>query len=210
MGQFVKNLLEFLREVLLFRVSKREGEKIPKEYLEKVSNATNEKELIDILEILANVEKQSKYSSLPQLPLEISLVKINLLINGSIEEVSREKASKPQEMKEGEIQDLTDKWDELLMEIKAANHSVHAFLKAAEPEIDGKDLKLMFLYQFHKERIEDLKNKLILEKAVAKVYGMPLKVKCVLKKGEKKRKEEEKKPDIVAKSIEIFGGEIIN
>ena len=50
---------------------------------------------------------------------------------------------------------------------------------------------------------------MILEKAIAKVYGEPLRVKCVLKKGEKMKKEEDKKSDIVAKSIEIFGGEIV-
>ncbi|HBG81701.1 TPA: DNA polymerase III subunit gamma/tau [candidate division CPR2 bacterium] len=208
-NQFVKNLLEFLREVFLFKLARRESEKIPKEYLEKVSNATSERELIDILEILANVEKQSKLSSLPQLPLEIALVKIGMSIRGQIYEGIIEKKVSEKSSKEMITDTGSNKWEELLLEIKSSNHSVHAFLKAADPEIDKGVLVLAFLYQFHKERIEDVKNKMILEKAIAKVYGEPLRVKCVLKKGEKMKKEEDKKSDIVAKSIEIFGGEIV-
>jgi len=142
------------------------------------------------------------------LPLEIAVVKFALFEGTEIQQ----KESKKVETGTGKESKINtgDKWDEFLLEVKAENHSVHALLRAAQPELSGKELKLHFQYQFHKERVEDNKNKLILDKAASKVYGQPLKVKCVLLSGGAKKPKEKPEVNLENQVVEMFGGEIIS
>ncbi len=82
-----------------------------------------------------------------------------------------------------DLKKFLDLWDEVLEEVKNYNHSVRAFLKASHP-IDIKDDKitLEFFYAFHKERIEDDKNRSYVEKAIEKVTNRSYKVYCTLGK----------------------------
>ncbi len=79
------------------------------------------------------------------------------------------------------LDQIEEKWGNLLMTIKPFNHSVEAFLRAARPcSISGKKLVLEVFYPFHKERLEEVKNRKIVEDCLIKVFGKDLCFECVL------------------------------
>lgn len=73
------------------------------------------------------------------------------------------------------------KWQHLLLEVKAKNNTLYACLRVAVPEFepDG-TVKLTFPYKFHKERVEEIKNKHLIEELLLKVYGQELPIRCVI------------------------------
>jgi len=79
------------------------------------------------------------------------------------------------------LEQVEEKWGNLLMAVKPFNHSVEAFLRAARPSsIKGKNLTLEVFYPFHKERLEEIKNRKIVEDGLTKVFGKDLCFDCVL------------------------------
>jgi len=74
-------------------------------------------------------------------------------------------------------------WKDFLAAVGAINTSVEALLRAAKPlSFDGKSLNLGVYYQFHKEKLEEAKQKQILEGVLAKFFNQPVKVTCSLTK----------------------------
>lgn len=73
------------------------------------------------------------------------------------------------------------KWQEILTEVKPHDHSLVALLRASRPtEIKENFLTLEVFYKFHKEKLEEKKNRDILEKVVSDIMGKDLKIKFVL------------------------------
>lgn len=85
-----------------------------------------------------------------------------------------------------ELEEIVADWQKLLLTVKPMNHSVAAFLRAARPKIieSGNVLVLEVFYPFHKERLEEDRNRRIVEDGLEKICGRGLRMKCVL--GEKK------------------------
>ena len=84
------------------------------------------------------------------------------------------------------VETVEQKWGNLLMTIKPFNHSVEAFLRASRPiSIKGKILLLEVFYPFHKDRLEEAKNRKIVEDCMTKVFGVNLCFECVLGKNRK-------------------------
>ncbi len=74
-----------------------------------------------------------------------------------------------------------DNWDNLMNRVKAENVFVRAFLLKAQPAAysDGA-LTLAFDGKFHKEQMEDDKNRKVLEKVLSEATGMAVIVRCRL------------------------------
>jgi len=210
LGQLQKNLLEFFREILLFKACKKESKKYPKEKIEKVANASEEKEIIYILDLIYKASKNVGTFGIPQLPLEISFIKIGYLIDTNEQEDKKEKVKDKNLSQSSELDNFSmNKWDEILLEVKSVSPSVHALLRVAEPEFGKSNILLKFAYQFHKERTEDRRNLEILEKAIKKATGKSLKIEFELASNSKKNILETKKRSIIEEPFEVFGGEVI-
>ncbi len=107
-------------------------------------------------------------------------------------------------------------WKMILAKIKPINTSIEALLRASKPlGFDGKVLTLGVFYRFHKERLEDGRNRKILEDVVNAVMGTPVKVVCTLTEPPIKKVVEEvtttavltegEDKDIIKIAEEIFG-----
>lgn len=107
-------------------------------------------------------------------------------------------------------------WKNILSLVKPINASVEALLRAARPiSYDGKVLVLGVYYKFHKERLEDIHHRKVLEEIVGKVLNSPTKVVCTLTEPQPKKIIEEAKiepvltegqdRDIMKVAEEIFG-----
>jgi DNA polymerase III subunit gamma/tau len=102
--------------------------------------------------------------------------------------------------------DLNGKWKHFLMEVKAKNNTIHAFLRVAHPTTEGNVLVLAFPYKFHKERLEEPKNKRFVEELLTKIYGREMELRCELEGGGYHNKQVED-PDTAAS---ILGGEVVD
>ena len=141
---------------------------------------------------------------IPSLPLEVAVVEVasneNKVSDASKDSNGGKKESEIQETNQpinqfppktdqprAEISKPDDQWSALMMAVKPLNHSVEAFLRSATGELRGKNLTISAFYPFHKERLDDPRNRKILETAVQEVYGKGIKIKVELKEMEKKR-----------------------
>jgi DNA polymerase-3 subunit gamma/tau len=115
------------------------------------------------------------------------------------------------------LNEILEKWGDLLAGVRPLNHSVEALLRAARPiKLDGSNLTLEVFYKFHKERLETEKCRLIIEEVASQLLGLPVKLKCIL--GEKKNsfiedkveEVQEVENDILDVANKIFNGKIVD
>lgn len=157
-----------------------------------------------LMGLLVKASKQEKEIEIDQLPLELAVVEfIEQKKEGVKKKVPEQIKEEKEETKEVEIKveeaqiivnrvdsveldAVEQKWGNLLMTIKPYNHSVEAFLRASRPiSVNGKTLLLEVFYPFHKDRLEEAKNRKIVEDCIAKVFGIDLCLECVLGKNKK-------------------------
>lgn len=192
----------------------------------------NLKEISQLLEHLQAARSQLSGSFIPQLSLEIELLK--WIQSGkevkSVKPVAKplEKSpEKPEEKREVEtkrdivenvaktrVSELNQEvWQKLLTQMKSRNASIEALLRASQPmQFDGSTLTLGVYYQFHKERLESGTNRKTLEEVIATVFGSHVRVDCQLTEKPAhlvKPKEtvltDAREADIINAAKEIFG-----
>ncbi len=154
---------------------------------------------IDLINKLIVANAMIRDCPIPQLPLEMVIIeycaKPQLSVLGSqlsdpsspvigtsvTEKLPTEKQEAENKKPKTDSTVVIAKWPEILTAVKSYNHSLVAFLRASRPtELVGDYLTLEVFYKFHKERLEELKNREILEKVVSGIMGQDLKVKFVL------------------------------
>lgn len=87
------------------------------------------------------------------------------------------------------LENIEEKWKEVLVKSKELNHSITALLKAGRPISMEKDFLVFEVsYPFHKERLESNKNRQLIEGLLEEIYGTVIKVRCVLCKEKPKAK----------------------
>jgi len=217
-GQITKGLMSLCREKV-------------KENLEN-SDLTDK--YVYAIEVLSDSNKDFKHALHPQLSLEVAIIKI---INkfGDRDRLSRDNSdnsgdAKSNTLKPDMLKKIKDKeepvreeasgeikWDQVLFEIKSKNNSIHAFVRESEPVFIEDEIKLIFPYKFHKERIEDRRNKKIVEEAIQKVCGREYIVVCELGKAKvqtrddsRTGKKEAEKGATETDILDILGGEVLN
>jgi DNA polymerase-3 subunit gamma/tau len=217
----IKNILEILRNLMLVKaagvdlLNLMEADKVKYEALAGKCEINDVTRLLDLI-IRAS---EQKFFVLPQLPLEIAIVKYTSnaaeFIETSASAKSTSKAAAPKQkvtdIAKVSSADNNGKWQEFLLEVKSINSSVHAFLKVCDPLFDEEEVVLGFPYKFHKEMIEDIKNRRIVEESLTKVYGKNYRVKCKLHVNTTRQTAAKSAPvmdDLLDEALEIFGGEV--
>ncbi len=185
-----------------------------------------------IVEKLVLMGEWEKISPIEQLPLEMAVIEITnnqkTISKQTLDDKVQPKKDKEKEIEEKRpekkteewnkrIDEIEIKWPEVLLAVRPYNHSVEAFLRAARPQkIDKGELVIEVFYKFHKDKLEEVKHRQIVEIGLDKVFGRKLGFRCVLadKKpasilserdsGEAKR-ENKKEMAIEDVAKEIFG-----
>lgn len=108
-----------------------------------------------------------------------------------------------------ELEEVEKRWGEVLNAVKPYNHSVEAFLRASRPKkVDDGILVIEVFYKFHKEKLEDAKNRQIVELGLDKVFGGRINFECVLGENDSKKemplKIENKGEEKVVSETEIY------
>ncbi len=94
--------------------------------------------------------------------------------------------------------------------IKERNNSLYAVMRSANPRMEGDTLVLECRFSFHKERIEEQKNRMLIEQIMSKTFGHDITLDCRLSKPETTHSEVDSEKELVASALEILGGEVVN
>lgn len=142
----------------------------------------NLNDLKTIIELLAKAHLETKFSVLPQLPLELFFIEWS----GSQKEVQsvlpqKPLGDKPQIIKSS-ISAKTTFADDFINEVKNYNHLIAGVLRSCEIE-EGKDgnLEISAISKFHKEKLEEQKSMIILEEVINKLLQKNLKIHITLR-----------------------------
>lgn len=106
---------------------------------------------------------------------------------------------------------IESKWPAVLAGIKPFNHSLEALLRSSKPvSIRESSLVVEVFYAFHRDRLDEEKNKRAIEKVVEEVLGASLRLSFVLGSADAKpvliKTTSQSKPsDLVSAAEEIFG-----
>lgn len=215
LSRFTSDLVAMMRAELLQAV--------------KEGNDVRTLKLTRLIKLFSEAYRSLRGAVLPTLPLELAIVEgvgtKERIVAEVIQEVTKEEAL--EEVKETadvpaaapvagkELDRLKDHWDELLRGVKPLNHSLEAFLRGCEPyEVSGKIVTLRFFYKFHKDMVDQPKNRELVERELGKIVGKELRIKTVLgeksqakrviKPDEVKNVEEVADEDLVQKAVDIF------
>lgn len=183
---FLESLIKKLRNLLLSSVGVGDGD----------FRELSKDELIHLIELLQDAFFAISSSPVAELPLELALMKWcgeknnggdegvlhpeTLNDNDSAQKVDSESFSKDFVF-DDEMGVKEGVWKDILEMVKPVNVTMEALLRAAKPMFyDGKSLTLGVYYKFHKERIEEVKHREILEQIAGKVFHSPVRVCCIL------------------------------
>jgi DNA polymerase-3 subunit gamma/tau len=231
---FIERCVEACREELLELVGKK-------------GSHSEIEGLISLIGGLEKAYERTKASAVAQLPLEIFVIESVGVgkVGGGEEKVSAKKAedkkSIPGDIRNSQpveiiaqaepvkvtrssavgkykLEDVVDRWGEVMKQVRPKNHSVEALLRSTRPVgFDGERLELEVFYKFHKDKLESEKCRQIVEGAVTDVFGVDA-VKLFLRLGEKKQSASQEinenikgsvEEDIIRAAEEIFKVEAI-
>lgn len=115
-----------------------------------------------------------------------------LLMTNDKEEITQSTTSNNQHPTTNIQQPIShDLWNTILKTIKSLNASTEALLRSAKPlGMDGDKLILGVFYSFHKERLEEIVHRKLVEDVCMKLIGSKIIIQCQLTEPEKKVTEE--------------------
>jgi len=257
--RFLVDLVEILRKMMLGKISSNLAEKIGLEFggnIEaRISELNSQLELSQILVFIdkfIEAKNEMKNSFIIQLPIEIAIAELCLdsfrqtspqAVNTASPARSINLVSKPEvfqsekisgssnENIDIKINEIIAKWNEVLAKVKSHNHSLSFILRVCQPrELRGNQLCLAFKYKFHKDRINNVNIKKLIEKVLHEVYNSRLEIETVIDEnmevvngngngqiGEATKKEVKKEGETQGKDndnmidnlLKTFGGKIV-
>lgn len=141
----------------------------------------------EVLALIEFIKEAQKPNPIPQLPLEIAVIKYcgpqKIQDQKPQEEQKPKENEKPQHSPSPSVKSEISShqssaigneiWQQILQNVRSKNVSVEALLRAARPlAYDGKILNLGVYYRFHKEHLEGPQNTRILEEVIKPILGV--------------------------------------
>jgi DNA polymerase III subunit gamma/tau len=213
--QLVTQLINRCRAILL---SKLTGSNLDENELSELS----EGEIVLIIKGLSQVLQ----SPLPEIAIETTIIELTLNNTASKKPlVNASNAKQPTKQSEASykvpttqesasqskgVPTSTDLWPKALVLIKAKNNSLYAILCSCRAEISKDEVILSCRFNFHRDRLQESKNREIIESALSKVYGRNMHVKCQLEDMRAPKEAVDPGAELVSSALEILGGEIVD
>jgi len=155
---------------------------------EQTKEGFSYQQLLSLGDLFNEAILQAKSSPIPQLPFQLAVVGYSekqdpVLDQKRVEEKpAEEPTQKPKNPgKTPAFSLLEEKWADLLELVKPMNHSVCALLRACRPkQLEDNCLILEVFYRFHKDQLEQERNRQIIEEALEKLFSAPFRIRCQL------------------------------
>jgi DNA polymerase-3 subunit gamma/tau len=214
--QFDRELIEYLRGVLLAKVSTEDAINFPAETIaemRKLGTSLPLAELSKALKLLSQLDLRTDPQS--ALPLELALVDYaaseregtqSIIEQPSIAEAEKAATAVVSEPSSG-IEHIREHWNDFVNACKGegSKGNLDALLrKACQPlALEGDTIVLGFYHEFHKSKIEDPKYRHLVEKKLKEVFQIPYQVRCILLESEKKAKSQVSESPLVQAALEM-------
>lgn len=184
---FLEEVLNELRGLLLSKYGIDE---------EKGAVSLDSSEIRTLIELFSRAYLELKYAVIPPLPIEMVIIQWQELGGAKCPPDEKENLDKKENEKEEtetsinsngknsavNVEQVINRWPEILEKVKPLNHSVQALLRASRPlSCEGHFLILEVFYKFHKDQLETQKCRQIFEKTASEVLNCDVKLKCTLK-----------------------------
>lgn len=193
---WLAELLKYLRDLLFIAADAYEGlvdvtDDIFSQ-MEEQAGKFDSTDLVGIIEAFSKAQNELKSSFIPQLPLEVAIVKVcegreeggfeKKIPPKDLDDLPQPPASEDKKKKGGpSSKTLRERWGDVVKMSVERNQTVHALLKATRPkQVSNGSVILEVFYKFHKERLETAKNRQVVEGILAAVFGNALSLCCVL------------------------------
>lgn len=188
------------------------------------------------LDLLMHYQPYYKLNIHPSLPLEMSLAKLSRLnkpqskmsldnqpnnsaklgtesvdnpsIAQSNDTVSSKSTQEKPPVESGPI-DINSRCAKGLSIIKEHNNSLYALLHSGNAHIQDNKLVVDCRFQFHKQRIEEFRNREVIEKVMSRACKQPIVLECRLKNAPSSNKVDSEE-EIVSSAMAILGGELVD
>jgi len=232
--QFTYNFLEYADMVLASATAAGEDDSdlVPEDLSRLKEHAKMpQKDLVRVIDAFLSAAQKVKYSPLPHLPLEIAVIEALqencAVLSGQSDAQPPASVDKPANRAQPEstlkaptsveaaidgedfLPQVEEKWNVFLTKVKEYNHSLISSLKLAIlVRSNGQELVIAFPYRFHKDAVEQRKNKIILETVANDVYSRPMRIICCMTHeiDEYKQKSSEVKPSgLMQEALKVFG-----
>ena len=158
--------------------------KLLNELLE-VSKSSDPKSKL-ILVLLSNLKTTDNVKVEPKIIKEKKIEEPKKIVEEKIEPVAiEEEINLPDENLEKEaVKDIEEEfevqpngnWNDVLDELRKKQNTIHALVKSANVTILDDEIILTFDYAFHQKKIDEIKNKAVLDKAIKKFFGKSMKI----------------------------------
>jgi len=240
---FVVDMVELLRKMMLGKINPVLTSSLGLDFgealemkLGQVSAELSLEQMIRFIEKFNSIIQEVKSSFIAQLPLELAIIElsgaaesnIKTFVSSPIAPPVREKIVEVKEVKATTVvskssnlnltrAQIVEKWSEVVSGIKPLNHSLSFVLQACEiTDLKDSKLCLTFKYRFHKDRVNSVQIKPVLEKLLSEIYGTPLSVESFLDENLVIATPTETESPVAGGEtpmdniLKTFGGEIIN
>lgn len=205
---FVSDLIEIMRKIMLAKLNPVLVDKIAIELGENLELKINEiskeitvEQAARYLERFVRAKSDLKGDFIQQLPVELAIVDLctayarpafppaqslngggRFTPAGKPSPVAKASAAKePGNIIVFSIEQILEKWNEVLAKIKQHNHSLSFILRVCQPRnISGNQLCLAFKYKFHKDRVSEANIKALVERILSQVYGGDILIEAVV------------------------------
>lgn len=210
---FAKSIQDFLTKIITSKAGNIESVEGTKEQIEELKDlaaGVSIEQVIAISDALVKAQANFRSGIDPFFAMTLVCFPGDRMITHQEEVTPQTKDEpKPKKTTGTETAAAPDKrtngqWHHFLMELKGRNNTIHAFLRVAVPVFAENTVTLTFPYKFHKERLEETKNKRMVEEILAKVYGQPYEIICVLETGGRGVKLSD-----TDSAVSILGGEVV-
>ena len=220
---FYRQVLNLMRKMLLVKLGGKLADEasidLLPEFQEKLidlSSRLTQARLQLMLERWLAADSSWRSSELWQLPLELAAVEIGSLTNtvkvegGNSDENSKAKTATKSNLPADKVeasglnlQQITERWLEVVADLREYNHSLSFILSVARPiKLEGETLTVGFSYQLHLDRVKDPKIIKVVEESLAKIFGIKLRL-----RGESD--EATTGADLLSNVLTTFGGQVI-
>jgi DNA polymerase-3 subunit gamma/tau len=214
--QVTRDLVSHFRNLLYLKAGSSEALDLTSDYLERLKQQAGSFSLEKIKEVvraLSRAELDMKWHPHARLVLEVALLEL-LEVRQTVAVVSGETSDVVQNDShiatgaDGRMTKIKGHWKDILESVKKKSVFGYVSLHEGEPvDINGKGkLVIAFRkgYAFHKERLEEARNREAVEEAVREVLGEKIPIECVVSDGKKA-------PSLSARSVaDFFEGRVIS
>ncbi len=219
--QLTKDLLWHFRNLVLSKIGSDEILEIPKAQREALK-ADSEKAGLEKLKFavkkLSSADAEMKWVRAPRMLLEMALIELCTDTAGPLD-VPVKADLKPAPITEkkaenGVFSSIRSGWGNILEKMKSKSPFGYVSLHEAEPiELDKNNRLIISFkkgYTFHKSRIEEPKNRLLLEECISGMTGKNISISCIISDVKTPPAKQEPAAVSVSDIEEIFDGTVVS